>query len=51
MGDAQDGRLPDTALSNGAQIRYSTKDPALVMALHQWFAAQRADHGHHAVQH
>ena len=40
-----------SALPNGAQIRYSTKDPALVMALHQWFAAQRADHGHHAVQH
>ena len=40
-----------TALPNGAQIQYSTKDPALVTALHQWFAAQRADHGHHAVQH
>jgi hypothetical protein len=40
-----------TALPDGAQIRYSTKDPALIMALHQWFAAQRADHGHHAVQH
>jgi hypothetical protein len=40
-----------TAIPNGAQIRYSTKDPALIMALHQWFAAQRADHGHHAVQH
>jgi hypothetical protein len=40
-----------TALPNGAQIRYSTKDPALIMALHQWFAAQRADHGHHAGQH
>ena len=40
-----------TVLPNGAQIRYSTKDPALVIALHQWFAAQRADHGHHAVQH
>jgi hypothetical protein len=40
-----------TALPNGAQIRYSTKDPTLVMVLHQWFAAQRADHGHHAVQH
>jgi hypothetical protein len=40
-----------TTLSNGAQIHYSTKDPTLVMALHQWFAAQRADHGHHAVQH
>jgi hypothetical protein len=40
-----------TALPNGAQIRYSTEDSALVMALHQWFAAQRADHGHHAGQH
>ena len=40
-----------TAIPNGAQIQYSTKDPTLVMALHQWFAAQRADHGHHAVQH
>ena len=40
-----------TALPNGAQIRYDTKDPALVMGLHQWFAAQRDDHGHHAVQH
>src|SRR5215475_11560080 len=36
-----------TALPNGAQIRYSSKDPTLVMVLHQWFAAQRADHGHH----
>ena len=40
-----------TALPNGAQIRYSTEEPTLVTALHQWFAAQRADHGHHAVQH
>ena len=48
---AQHINIQYTALPNGAQIRYSTKDPALVMALHQWFAAQRADHGHHAVQH
>ncbi|MGE3541132.1 MAG: aspartate carbamoyltransferase [Candidatus Tectimicrobiota bacterium] len=40
-----------TALPNGAQIRYTTKDAALIMALHQWFAAQLADHGHHAVHH
>jgi hypothetical protein len=40
-----------TALPNGAQIQYSTMNPTLVIALHQWFAAQRADHGHHAVQH
>ena len=48
---AQHINVQYTALPNRAQIRYSTKDPALVMALHQWFAAQRADHGHHAVQH
>jgi len=40
-----------TPLSNGAQIRYTTADPALIMALHQWFAAQLADHGHHASGH
>jgi hypothetical protein len=38
-------------LSNGAQIRYATTDPALIMALHQWFAAQLSDHGHHAAHH
>ena len=40
-----------TPLPNGAQIQYATKDPGLIMALHQWFAAQLADHGHHAVGH
>jgi hypothetical protein len=48
---AQNIDVQYTAIPNGAQIQYSTKDPTLVMALHQWFAAQRADHGHHAVQH
>ena len=37
--------------ANGGPDRNSTKDPALIMALHQWFEAQRADHGHHAIQH
>jgi hypothetical protein len=40
-----------TPLSNGAQIRYTTTDPALIMALHEWFAAQLSDHGRHAVGH
>lgn len=40
-----------TALPNGARIRYTTQDTALIMALHQWFAAQLTDHGHHAVRH
>ena len=40
-----------TALPDGAQIRYTAKDPKLVAALHQWFAAQLSDHGHHASGH
>jgi hypothetical protein len=37
------------ALPNGAQISYATNDPRLVDALHRWFAAQLADHGHDAM--
>jgi hypothetical protein len=40
-----------TALPDGAQIRYTTKDSKLVTALHQWFSAQLSDHGHHAIHH
>lgn len=40
-----------TPLPYGAQLRYSTDDPALVRAIHEWFMAQRADHGHHASGH
>lgn len=32
----------------GAQIRYSSDDPQLVIALHAWFDAQLDDHGDHA---
>jgi hypothetical protein len=37
-----------TELPNGAQLRYTTSDPALVAALRDWFAAQTSDHGEHA---
>ena len=37
-------------LADGAAIRYSTSDPALVTALHHWFDAQVSDHGQHARQ-
>jgi hypothetical protein len=37
-----------TPLPDGAQIRYTTKDPALLMAIHHWFDAQLSDHGRHA---
>jgi hypothetical protein len=33
---------------DGAQIRYTTSDPAMIAALHDWFAAQLSDHGGHA---
>ncbi len=35
-------------LPDGAKIEYETGDPALVAALHDWFDAQRSDHGDHA---
>ncbi len=37
------------ALPDGAQISYETNDLRLVDALHRWFAAQLADHGHDAM--
>ncbi len=37
-----------TELSDGAEIRYTTKDPALIDAIHRWFQAQLHDHGPHA---
>ena len=35
-------------LPNDAEISYSSEDKALVTAIHQWFDAQLADHGHDA---
>jgi hypothetical protein len=37
-----------TPIPDGAQIRYTTKEPTLLMAIHQWFDAQLSDHGRHA---
>jgi len=33
---------------DGAELTYTTDDPLLVTALHEWFAAQTSDHGQHA---
>lgn len=44
-------RIEYSELDEGAQILYTTDDPALVHAIHQWFAAQVADHGSHATEH
>ena len=36
-------------LANGAEITYSTNDPKLISAIHQWFDAQLKDHSRHAI--
>ena len=36
-------------LENGGQIVYSTDDPGLIEAIHQWFDAQLKDHARHAI--
>jgi hypothetical protein len=38
-----------TEVDGGATITYTTSDPALVTAIHDFFAAQLRDHGAHAV--
>ena len=38
-------RVTYAAIPAGATLRYATDDPALIAALHRWFAAQRRDHG------
>jgi uncharacterized protein (DUF305 family) len=38
-----------TPLPNGAQLQYTSQDPNTIAALHRWFVAQLADHGHDAV--
>lgn len=40
-----------TEVPDGAQIRYTAGEPALVSAIHAWFAAQLSDHGGHAMDH
>jgi hypothetical protein len=37
-------------VSDGAQIEYATKDPALRSAIHAWFDAQLSDHGADATE-
>jgi len=44
----QNIQIQYSPLPNGGEIRYRTQDSALISALHDWFAAQRSDHGHHA---
>jgi len=41
-------RVSYQELSDGAALVFATSDPALVAAVHTWFAAQTSDHGAHA---
>ena len=38
-------------LPAGASLTYTSQDPAVVTAIHDWFAAQSADHGAHDHMH
>jgi uncharacterized protein (DUF305 family) len=40
-----------SAIPHGGQIRYTTRDPEILEALHEWFRAQLADHGSDATDH
>ncbi len=43
--ETDDIKFEYKALPNGAQIHYSTEYPQFVDALHQWFDAQKSEHG------
>ncbi|MDD5322565.1 MAG: aspartate carbamoyltransferase [Methylococcales bacterium] len=45
MAETDDIRFEYKALPNGAQIHYSTEYPQYVQALHEWFDAQKREHG------
>ena len=49
---AQTGDLSITykEFPDGASLTYSTENPYLVNALHQWFDAQLSDHSRHAIE-
>lgn len=38
-------------LPTGASLTYSSRDTAVIAAIHAWFAAQRSDHATHAHDH
>ena len=48
--EANAGRLvvQFTTRADGAELRYTTDDPVVLDALHDWFAAQTSDHQGHA---
>lgn len=47
--ETDDIKFEYEALPNGAQIHYSTEYPQYVQALHEWFDAQRSEHGNEVI--
>lgn len=43
--ETDDIKFEYKALANGGQIHYSTEYPQFVQALHEWFDAQKREHG------
>ena len=45
------GQLDDEykEIANGAEIIYSSEEPALIDAIYRWFDAELADHGSDAI--
>lgn len=44
-------RVTYRELPAGASLTYASRDKAVISAIHEWFAAQRADHGAHMHMH
>lgn len=44
-------RVDYREVPGGASLTYASEDPAVIAAIHDWFAAQRADHGAHSHMH
>jgi len=47
--ETDDIKFEYEALPNGAQIHYSTEYPQYVQALHEWFDAQKSEHGNEVI--
>ncbi len=44
-------RVSYSEVPGGARLDYASRDPAVVDAIHAWFAAQRGDHAAHQHMH
>jgi hypothetical protein len=44
-------RVAHLDVPGGARLTYESRDPAVIAAIHDWFAAQRADHAAHGHMH